>query len=345
MNSLERRLQRHLALLLVSVMTAIWLTGWGLSQVLAGRHATTTYQIQADGTRLAITQRPQRFKWLFPLLALGGISIILLAQRYAIRRAFRELDHLRAELQQVSDGSRTNLSESVPSEILPLVQGFNRQLTHLQERLERSRNALGNLAHALKNPLNLLVQQLEQLPDNQQAQLAQHQAERIRELMERELKRARLAGQGNTRQRFDPHTELPVLVQVLQQVHHSRACRISLDIAPELRPFADREDMLELGGNLLDNACKWAKTQVVCRMLHHAGAIHWYVEDDGEGLDAAAFTQLTQRGVRLDETVAGHGLGLAICHDIVQLYGGKLAFAPSNLGGLQVYVLLPLPNY
>lgn len=337
MHSLEQRLQRHLALLLLAVMAGIWLSGWGISVALQERHnAAAGCVLQADGTWAVPTQRAQRFKWLFPVLASLGVGVILLAQRHALRRAFRELDHLRTQLQEVGDGSRQRLQENVPSEILPLVQGFNRQLSQLQERLERSRHALGNLAHALKNPLNLLVQQLAQQPASPPFQLAQQQAERIRQLMERELKRARLAGQGNTTQRFDPHTELPVLVNVLQQIHAAHACRIDLAMPTSLRPFADREDMLELCGNLLDNACKWAKTQVRCSLHQQGKTLSIIVDDDGAGLPPEAREQLAQRGVRLDEAVAGHGLGLAICQDIVKLYGGSLAFADSPLGGLRV---------
>jgi signal transduction histidine kinase len=207
--------------------------------------------------------------------------------------------------------------------------------------LERSRNSLGNLAHALKGPLNLLVQYLDQEPDASNNQQAKLQAERIRQLTERELKRARLAGQGNTTQRFDPRVELPVLVDVLARIHHKSPRCITLDIAPDISRFGDREDMLELVGNLLDNACKWAQEHVRCQLSMVAGHVQMVVEDDGAGRTAAELQQMAERGVRLDESVEGHGLGLAICKDIVKLYGGTLEFGRSEvLGGLKVTVVL-----
>mgnify|MGYP000275955191 CR=1 FL=1 len=290
-----------------------------------------------------LRERRNRFKRNFALLALAGLLTLLAVQRFLVRRSFRRLEPIREDIRRLEQGAAIRLSEQVPTEILPLVQEFNQLLGLLSQRLERSRNALGNLAHALKSPLNLLTQYLDaESPDNgAQRQQARAQAERIRQLMARELKRARLAGKGLSGQRFDPQSELPDLIGALRQVHRERQLRIDIRIQPSMPAFGDREDMLELLGNLLDNACKWASAQVSCSLATN-GEIRISIEDDGSGLSDQQLERMTRRGTRLDETVEGHGLGLAIAKDIVKLYGGEMGFGRSTrLGGLEVWVRLP----
>lgn len=314
---------------------------------------TKTYQKQGQDIVISVAedmsslkQRRKRFQWLFIITGIIGIALMLLMQRLIIRRLFQKLDHSRLEVKQIESGKKEQLSEDVPVEIYPLVKEFNQTLSLMQQRLERSRNALGNLAHALKTPLSILVQTLDvDKKDNQKAIM---QAERIRQLTERELKRARMAGIGNTTKRFNPREELPVLCDVLKQAHQKEMLKIRLTTAENVTVFGDREDMLELLGNLLDNACKWAESQVSCSVLtttiNSSGAenIRIIIEDDGKGQTPDEIEKLTKRGVRLDESVEGSGLGLAICNDIVKLYGGSLRFGHSEkLGGFLVEVNLP----
>jgi signal transduction histidine kinase len=293
----------------------------------------------------AIQQERDRFMRYFALLALSGLILLILVQTLVIRRSFIRLETVREDIHRLEQGKTDKLSEDVPNEILPLVQELNLLLGLLAQRLERSRNALGNLAHALKGPLNLLIQYFDRTAETDNEPLARHQArnqvERVRQLMERELKRARLAGRGIQSQHFDPHQELPDLLEVLRQVHQDRRLDIQCQIDPTVSDFGDREDMLELLGNLLDNACKWANSRVVCRIKGQEDIVIT-VEDDGQGLSDEDLDRLTQRGIRLDETVEGHGLGLAIAKDIVKLYAGRMAFdRAARLGGLRVKINLP----
>lgn len=348
MKSLQRQLQLHLAMTLIGVMTLIWLTGWLLPRPFpefAFWQNNWPCDVLGAGLTdtLPLSHRPQRFRWLFPFLATAGIVVILVIQSIVIRRIFKQFVPIQQELQQLEQGKIAKLSETVPKEISPIVQEFNRLLSLLQERLERSRHSLGNLAHALKGPLNVLMQLLdeEQVGPSQRIE-AQLQVERLRQLTERELKRARMAGLGNSAARFDPHEDLPTLVEILKRIHHTSACHIYIKVADDMGRFGDREDMLELLGNLLDNACKWAKSQVSCHLQRNAqGQVCLIIADDGPGCTTKELQQLTQRGIRMDESVEGHGLGLAICKDIAKLYGGHLLFAASaELGGLQVMVTL-----
>jgi len=283
----------------------------------------------------------QNFSILFISIGVVGFLLIWVLQRFVIRRLFKHLDGSRKEIKQIVSGERQQLSEDVPTEIFPLVREFNHSLLQMQQRMKRSRNSLGNLAHALKTPLSLLVQQLE----SGQTDLvyAQKQAERIRQLTERELKRARMAGLGNTTQRFDPREEIPTLIAVLKQAHQKQKLNVNYQIDDSISVFGDREDMLELLGNLLDNAYKWAESEVNCRIFikQNSKVITIVIEDDGESADLQALKQIEQRGTRLDESKEGHGLGLAICKDIVALYSGSIRFEQSEkLGGFLVEVTI-----
>ncbi|MEZ5534457.1 MAG: sensor histidine kinase [Thiolinea sp.] len=342
MKSLERELQRNLALILIAVMLGIWLTGTLLPRQIQGHKIAVPAACVIESC--AASQEylpPRRFTWLFPMLAGAGILLVLVVQGMVIRRTFRRLDQIRHEVRELESGNISTLDEQVPSEIHPIVHEFNHVLGLMEERLERSRNSLGNLAHALKGPLNLLMQSLDQEPETPGKKTAMQQAERVLRLTERELKRARMAGLGNTTQRFSPQDDLPVLIEVLAQVHRKPAECIRLDITAATGRFGDREDMLELLGNLLDNACKWAEQQVFCRIEPDGQHYRILVEDDGPGRTDAELQHMTERGTRLDESVEGHGLGLAICKDIIKLYGGQMSFGHSErLGGLLVEVVI-----
>jgi len=302
-----------------------------------------TLAIAEDLTPLQ--KHKDRFKNYFALLTLAGLFGLLLVQSLMLRGSFRRLDNVREEIRQLQQGSIDVLSEEAPKEIVPLVREVNQLHSLFTQRLERSRNALGNLAHALKGPLSILVQYFdnEQYTTNEeQRRLAVNQAERIRQLMERELHRARLAGKGSAARKFNPREELPDLVALLRQSHRKQNLDITYDITNGLPPFGDREDMLELVGNLMDNACKWAKSRIFCSISGN-NTVSIIVEDDGPGLLEDELLKLVQRGSRLDESVEGHGLGLAIVADIIKLYGGRIEFGePSKLGGLRVEVNLPL---
>lgn len=303
-----------------------------------------TLMVAEDLTPLHATLRS--FERLFALMAIGGLAAIALLQHLVIRRAFARLEPVYKDIDALEQGGTRSLTESVPTEILPLVRKINRLLTVYTQRLERSRNAAGNLAHALKAPLSLMMRQLETQSDTRdptEPALLLEQVERIQTLLERELKRARLAGEVGPGMHFDPRTEMPVLQRLLERMYPNKTldlhCRMDqTGVLP-----ADREDMLELIGTLMDNACKWAKTQAQCVIEPAGTGVRIRVEDDGPGCGQAQIDAITNRGVRLDEAVQGHGLGLSIAREIVDLYGGHLDLGRSEtLGGFRVEITLPL---
>lgn len=282
----------------------------------------------------------QRFNGVFAGFTLAGLALLVLLQRLVVRVTFRSLEPARHDIRRLEAGEVTALREDVPEELRPFVAEVNRLLRLLHDRLQRSRNALGNLAHALKGPTNLLLQLGDRPEVRERPELAvelRRQTDRIHRTMERQLKRARLAGGGPPGSRFHPADDLPALVETLYRIHADKGLEIEWSVEPaDATLNADRDDMLELLGNLLDNACKWASGRVRCRIEtgEHTACV---IEDDGPGCSEADMQRLAQRGVRVDESVPGHGLGLAICRDIVTLYGGALRFDRSpGLGGLRV---------
>jgi signal transduction histidine kinase len=284
------------------------------------------------------------FKWRYAGLSLAVIALLLMAQALMVRAGLRPLDRVRGQLQRLEQGEIERLDAATPREIRPLVDELNRLLVTLNQRLTRSRRALGNLAHAIKTPLTVLTNLASHDDVRAHAELRQtltDQTTAIQRLLERELKHARLAGAAVGGQRFVLSAELPALVQTLHAIHRDRSLRIDTHYAPTLVLKAEREDMLELFGNLLDNACKWARGALRLS-VDDTTDIHIAVEDDGPGCPPELCSQLTRRGLRLDETADGHGLGLAIAHDIVTSYQGHIEFDRSpELEGLRVRVTLP----
>jgi signal transduction histidine kinase len=277
-------------------------------------------------------------------LGVSALVLILLLQRLIVSRALRPLEQVRKQLLQLQQGQRSQLDQQVPLELEPLVAQINHLLAHTEDTLKRSRNALGNLGHALKTPLAVLVslatrEELKQLPLLRES--LNSQLQQIEQRIARELGRARLAGEALPGAHFDCASELPELFSTLTMIHGNHL-QLEWQAEPGLRLPWDREDLLELLGNLLDNACKWADSQVQLHICKVTAGYQLTIDDDGPGIDAALRDEVLSRGSRLDEQVAGHGLGLGIVRDIVDAWGGSLQLAESPLDGLRVTVSLPL---
>ncbi len=292
-----------------------------------------------------VTAAIDRFTRSYALASLVILAVLIAMQQLIVRLSLRPLEGVRRDLARLQAGEIQKIEADVPTEVAPLVAEINRLLTALNQRLARSRNALGNLAHALKTPLTLLIQLAHTRRAPAVAQLRRAvavQTDAIHRLVARELHRACVAGPNAPGRRFVCAQELPPLFETLRRLHRDRHLDIDYAAPADAVFGADREDMLELFGNLLDNACKWARARVRLTIARGAG---WTItfEDDGPGCPPAACKRLATRGVRLDESTPGHGLGLAIARDVVALYAGRMSFARSRrLGGLQVRVRLPM---
>ncbi|EJM68628.1 sensor histidine kinase [Pseudomonas sp. GM55] len=276
-------------------------------------------------------------------LGLTGLLLILLLQRITVRRALRPLEQAREQIAQLQQGQRSQLDDQVPVELEPLVAQINHLLAHTEDSLKRSRNALGNLGHALKTPLAVLLslassEQLEAHPQLRKS--LREQLQQVEQRLNRELNRARLSGDALPGALFDCDAELPGLLATLNMIHGEHLA-LSYRSPTGLQLPWDREDLLELLGNLLDNACKWADAEVRVSVAETVDGFELSVEDDGPGIPEERRDQVFSRGTRLDEQTHGHGLGLGIVRDIVDSWGGKLSLLQSEWGGLKVVIELP----
>ncbi|MCK5895755.1 MAG: sensor histidine kinase [Cocleimonas sp.] len=275
-----------------------------------------------------------------------SILLFILLQNFLIRKIIQPIDKALDELCEIKEAKRDMIEEKVPSEFQPLVDEINKLLKINKQRLQRSRNVSGNLAHALKTPLTVLTQLTNTKDVQDKPELAkelQHISNNMQKIINRELKHARLAGHSILGEVIDINTEVKTLCEVLEKIYNHKNVSIKLTLLDKkISLQADREDILELFGNLIDNACKWADNNVSVRLFYKKVLIV-YIEDDGKGVDASRLSELTQRGLRLDETTSGHGLGLSIVTGIVKQYNGELHFSRSpTLGGLKVDVSLDL---
>ena len=286
----------------------------------------------------------------FAQVRLGGLGlvgvalfILLLLQRYAVKLAMRPLERARQQIAQLQQGERQQLDIQAPVELQPLVEQINHLLAHTDETLKRSRHALGNLGHALKTPLAVLgsLVRHEELQAHPQLQAAlREQLDQIQQRVARELGRARLAGDVLPGAYFDCAAELAPLFDTLHMIHH-RGLHLHWHTHEDCRLPWDREDMLELLGNLLDNACKYARSEVLLSIEPTPEGYLIRAEDDGPGIPEDQREAVLERGIRLDERAEGHGLGLGIVRDILAAWNGRLTLGQSALGGLQASAHLP----
>ncbi len=291
----------------------------------------------------AVEQDINTFQMQYLGMSLLFLILLIGLQFLGIRKALSPLQNSRRQIEDLIRGRLNTLDENVPTEVRPLIREINHLLELLIRRLSHSRTAIANLAHALKTPLTVLKQlpRQESLPAEAVQQL-DTQIATMQSMLERELKLAMLAGSGPSTAGFRPQEDLQDLIAVMEKIYpHIQIAIQHADQGQISRPF-DREDIMECLGNLLDNACKWAETTVRVRVDASQG-LAVTIEDDGPGCSQEQLEKLGTRGLRLDESVVGHGLGLSICRDIVSYYQGSLEFGRSaELKGLQVRLELVL---
>lgn len=281
---------------------------------------------------------------------LGGVALLLLAvQGTILRWGLSPLKHAAEELSAIAAGRQARLQEQYPLELRTLTGNINTLLSQQQEHLERYRHTLGDLAHSLKTPLAILQSAVESGRTEQPlSRVVQEQVERMNQITGYQLQRAATSGWTALAAPVDVREATRKVFAGLNKVYADKQVEARYDVDATVEFHGDEGDLLEIIGNLVDNAYKWCDRRVRLVARNQPGRIEGQqdfllcVEDDGEGVAADMVRYVLQRGRRADTDIAGHGIGLSIVNDIAQVYGGSLEIGTSALGGASVTVWLPM---
>jgi signal transduction histidine kinase len=262
-----------------------------------------------------------------------------------VRRGISPINQLRNRLVAVHKGVDARIGGAYPAEVQPVVDELNALLDERERRVARALAKAGDLAHGLKTPLAVLAHEAQQVQAAGQERLAaeiDRQIDRMRQQIDYHLARARSVASSTS-----PGARTPIaasaegIARVLQRLHSERGMRIEID-APASHAFSgQREDLDEMLGNLLDNACKWARTRVRLTCSKEGEQVVIIVDDDGPGIEPSMREAIMQRGVRADQAAPGSGLGLAIVRDLAEIYRGSISLEASPMGGARARLSLP----
>jgi len=281
------------------------------------------------------------------LIVLGAVAIMLAVMSTIVARiALRPVGRLRREVEQVREGEASALTQAYPAELAPLSDEINELLRSNAQIVERARNQVGNLAHGLKTPIAVLRNEADADRKNPLAKVVKSETEKMSQLVTTYLDRARLAARSTVvGKRADATHVMLRLTRVMQKLNPNVTIAMVRPDASLPWFRGDEGDLEEMAGNLLDNACKWAKSSIgVTVVAERSGQntnLLIKIDDDGPGLTEEEAVKVLRRGVRLDEKTPGSGLGLDIVKELVDVYGGSLQLKRSVLGGLLAELRLP----
>ncbi|HXH02460.1 MAG TPA: ATP-binding protein [Candidatus Competibacteraceae bacterium] len=273
---------------------------------------------------------------------LGSGVLLLVAQSLILRWSLQPLRRAERQVAEIQAGRRSQLSGPFPRELEALADGLNGLLRQRQQHLERYRNALGDLAHSLKTPLAVLRGALNpagpELPE-----VVREQVERMNRTVDYQLQRAAASGRDFLARPLPVAPLAGKVVDALAKVYHAKGLTIALELEPGLQFQGDEGDLMEILGNLADNACKWGRRRVSLRGHREGDCWRLEVQDDGPGIPPDQRSRILERGGRADSATAGHGIGLAVVRDLVEeAYGGSLEIGDAPGGGALIRVSLPL---
>jgi signal transduction histidine kinase len=273
-------------------------------------------------------------------------AVLLLTTMFQVRFGLAPLTRITDSLAAIRAGRAERLAGDFPYEIAPLARETNALIEANKEIVERARTHVGNLAHALKTPLSVMVNEANARAGDPLAGKVVEQAEIMRDQVARHLERARIAARATVVGSItDVEPVVTALARTMEKIHRDRAIAIDVQTEPGLKFPGERPDLEEMIGNLVDNACKWAASRVTITASRESEAeqdqLRIIVDDDGRGLSEAERDQVARRGQRLDESKPGSGLGLSIVVELASLYGGGLTLAEAPLGGLRSELTLP----
>jgi signal transduction histidine kinase len=275
--------------------------------------------------------------------------VLLLTTIFQVRFGLAPLKRISEAIANIRSGRAERLEGKFPVEIDPLARETNALIDANREIVERARTHVGNLAHAIKTPLSVIVNEASAHGADPFAYKVLEQVDVMRDQVAHHLERARIAARVSV---VGTVTEVAPTIEALQRtmekIHRDRAIVIEVKADPRAKFRGERQDLEEMAGNLVDNACKWASSRVFIEVLverpHEPGdgpMLRIIVEDDGRGLSAEERAQVSRRGQKLDESKPGSGLGLSIVIDLAALYGGSLSLGNAPIGGLRAELVLP----
>jgi signal transduction histidine kinase len=281
----------------------------------------------------------------FVALSIG----LLLTTIFQVRFGLAPLKRISDSIADVRSGRAERLEGEFPVEIAPLARETNALIDANHAIVERARTHVGNLAHAIKTPLSVIVNEAHAHGGDLFAQKVLEQADVMRDQVAHHLERARIAARVTV---IGTVTEVAPVIEALrrtmEKIHRDRSVAIDVEASDQVKFRGERQDLEEMAGNLVDNACKWAESRVFIEVLMPRNAdadasrtLHIIVDDDGRGLSAAERVKVSRRGQRLDESKPGSGLGLSIVVDLAALYGGSLTLGTAPIGGLRAELVLP----
>jgi signal transduction histidine kinase len=274
------------------------------------------------------------------LLILMFVGIVWLG----INLSMRSVVALQNSLKRLQSGEISRINAQPPEEFQPLVQQLNQLLDSLDQRLERSREALANLSHSVKTPIAAVRQVLEDSNRPLDNKLRHEMGARLNDInkqLEAEMRRGQFAG-PQVGKSAHPVKQARDLLWMLGRLYPEKSFDLSTSLTDDWRWPIEEYDLNEILGNLLDNAGKWSTTCVELSLEQHRNLAYLTVTDDGAGVAESERLHLGQRGRRLDEQVPGHGLGLAIVREIVARYMGNIEFSTGPQGGLKVQIKIPV---
>lgn len=259
---------------------------------------------------------------------------------FGINLSMRPVVSLQAALKRLQSGDISRINVQAPEEFRPLVQQLNQLLDSLDQRLERSREALANLSHSVKTPIAAVRQALEDTSRPLDKELRHEMGSRLGDIdrqLEAEMRRSRFAGPQVGKSAY-PVKQARDLLWMLGRLYPEKSFELSTSLTDESRWPIEEQDLNEILGNLIDNAGKWSAECVELSLEQHDSVAQITVTDDGSGVAESERLHLGERGRRLDEQTPGHGLGLAIVREIVARYGGETSFSNGSKGGLKVRI-------
>ena len=263
--------------------------------------------------------------------------LLLLSQAAILRWGLAPLRQVGGELIKIESGHQEKIEQSYPEEIEQLTSNINQLIQQEREQKSRYRNALGDLAHSLKTPLAVLQSGLAK---NKTDDSLQEQITRMNSIVEYQLQRAATAGSSSNTGLLNVKNILNRMLESLQKVYNDKSIQLNISVSENTYFKGDEGDLMELLGNLLDNAYKWANTRIDVTAEQQGNKLCLRVMDDGPGIAPNQLANLLKRGVRADENVAGHGIGFSIVCNIVDAYHGELVIVKSPMGGAEIQIIV-----